>query len=115
MKDLVSDNNPELKRKVLGALKNLFIICVLKGWVPVSIRPLFVGAKLTALNKQLGDIRPIADGSTLRRLAAKCAGNYVKDHVSATYGHKQLGYGKSRGCKAAPHVVRFISFKGNHR
>ena len=44
--------------------------------------------------------------ATLRRLAAKCAGNKVKDDPSAaSYSYKQLGYGKSPGWEAAAHAA----------
>ena len=70
-----------------------FITVVLQGKVPMSIRPFFFGASLTALTKKEGGIRPIAVGCTLRRLAAKVAGFRVRDKMAALLAPRQLGYG----------------------
>jgi hypothetical protein len=43
------------------------------GRVPIEHRPYVYGARLYALRKQDGGVRPIACGETLRRLAAKVA------------------------------------------
>ena len=58
---------------LLSALSR-FVEMVLEGRTPASWRPFFFGANLTALQKKTGDIRPIAVGCTLRRLAAKVIG-----------------------------------------
>ena len=48
-----------------------FVIYVMRGELPAFILPLFYGARLIALNKKDGGVRPIAVGNTLRRLATK--------------------------------------------
>jgi hypothetical protein len=45
----------------------------LTGRVPAAIQPVFCGASLCAVNKKDSGIRPIAVGSSLRRLVAKAA------------------------------------------
>ena len=47
-----------------------FVSLVLEGKIPLTIRPFFFGASLTALTKE-GGVRPIAVGCTLRRLFTK--------------------------------------------
>ena len=42
-----------------------FCDLVLEGKTPVSVRPNFFGARLTALRKSDGGVRPIASGCTL--------------------------------------------------
>ena len=48
-----------------------FVNFVLKDQIPENIRPIFFGANLCALSKKDGGIRPIAVGTTLRRLVTK--------------------------------------------
>ena len=43
--------------------------------IPEALRPFFLGAKLIALMKIDGGLRPIAIGNTLRRIASKCDGS----------------------------------------
>ena len=70
------------------------------------IREVIFGGRLIALKKKDGDIRPIAIGYTLRRLAAKC----VDSHVITARGNEltpiQVGVGVSGGAEAAVHAVR---------
>ena len=51
-------------------------------------------------------MRPIAVGCTLRRLAAKCAGNRVMQAMGALLAPYQLGYGVPLGAEAAVHATR---------
>jgi hypothetical protein len=105
LKDVVGDANTELRPAVLASLTR-FINTLSRGQVPVTIRPLFFGANLTALTKKIGGIRPIAVGNTLRRLAARCIGSSVRDQRRTAYGDVQLGYGTPRGAEAAAHAAR---------
>ena len=68
--------------------------------------PYFFGANLTALQKKNGDIRPIAVGCTLHRLAAKVAGSKVMEEMGELLAPRQLGYGVRRGAEAAVHAAR---------
>ena len=71
-------------------------------------RPYFFGAKLIALKKPDGGLRPIAVGNTFRRLSAKCAGYHVFESRQARYGNRQVGVGTKRGAELASHVFRCL-------
>ena len=81
---------------------------VLAGKVNHEIRPILFGANILALKKNDGGIRPIAIGSTLRRLVAKVgcmsAISQVKDYLSP----RQLGFGTKLGAEAAIHSARIF-------
>ena len=59
-----------------------FLNFALSGVVLESVRPFFFGAKLVALKKKDGGIRPIAVRNTLCRLGVKCAGIIVRDGMA---------------------------------
>ena len=92
--------------QALTSALSRFVTVVLQGKVPMSIRPFFFGASLTALTKKEGGIRPIAVGCTLRRLAAKVAGFRVMAKMAALLAPRQLGYGVRGGAEAAVHAAR---------
>ena len=92
-------------RTLISALAQ-FVALVLQGKTPLSIRPFFFGASLTALTKKEGGVRPIAVGCTLRRLAAKVAGLKMREEMTALLGPHQLGFGFKGGSEAAVHAVR---------
>ncbi len=79
---------------------------MLSGKVNTTIVKILYGANLCALNKKDGGIRPIAVGSTLRRIASKIACKSVQDEVSSYFNPIQLGYGTKGGCEAATHAAR---------
>ena len=72
LKDLTNASAGEAGRRLLTRLTEFTNLC-LTGRVPADIQPIFCGASLCALNKKDGGIRPIAVGSTLRRLVSKAA------------------------------------------
>ena len=96
------------ERVVIFFLKALteFINFTLEGKIAPLARHVFFGASLTALTKTDGGVRPIAVGCTLRRLAAKCASNNVKQAMAALLAPHQLGYGTPLGAEAAVHASR---------
>ena len=57
----------------------------------------FLGASLIALNKNGVRVRPIAVGSTFRRLVAKVASWAIKSDMSALLSPFQLGFGVKGG------------------
>jgi hypothetical protein len=65
-----------------------------------------LGASLCALSKKDGGIRPIAIGSTFRRLASKLGCYYLSGEISNYLKPKQLSFGTRSGCEAAVHSVR---------
>ena len=72
-KDLVSKSNGSAGPNFLKSLTKL-INLIGDGKIPEPLRPFF-GAKLIALIKIDGGLRPIAIGNKLRRIASKCAGS----------------------------------------
>ena len=74
--------------------------------MPDEIRPTFFGARLIALNKKDGGIRPIAVGCTMRRLTSKLASCRVTHKLADYLSPLQLGVGVSGGVEAAVHATR---------
>ena len=72
-KDLVSKSNNNAGLNFLKSLTKL-INLIGDDKIPETLRPFF-GAKLIALTKIDGGLRPIAISNTLRRIASKCAGS----------------------------------------
>ena len=58
-----------------------------------------LGARLLALGKPTGGVRPVAMGSVVRRLAARAACAFVKDQVAEAVGPWQYGVGRAAGCE----------------
>ena len=75
------------------------------GVVPSAVRPVLFGGRLTALRKKCGGIRPIAVGSTLRRLAAKILCRRLRP-LGDVLAPTQLGFAVRSGCEAAIHATR---------
>jgi len=92
-------------RTLLTALTG-FVNHVLDGKCPNSVRPVFFGARLLALEKKNGEYRPIAVGYTLRRLAAKCANSFAQKKLSDYFCPVQVGVAVSGVCEAAVHATR---------
>ena len=86
-RDLVSKSNGNAGPNFLKSLTKL-INLIGDGQIPEPLRPFFFGAKLIALIKTDGGLRPIAKGNTLRRSASKCAGSkafFERHNFSETY------------------------------
>lgn len=82
---------------------------------PPKLKPFLFGARLFALRKKDGSLRPIACSSTLRRIAAKVACKENRDTISEALGHNQLGFAKPGGLEAAIHATRsFLSTRTSH-
>ena len=81
------------------------------GKVPEAIAPLLAGGSLTALLKVKGnswDVRPIAVGEVIRRLASKCACNVVKEKASDFFSPFQFGVACPRGSEKIIHNLREV-------
>ena len=63
------------------------------------------------LNNKDGGIRPIAAGSSLRRLVAKAACKAVTSKTSSRFFPVQIGFGVPQAAEAAAHAVR-VYFSG---
>ena len=105
LKDLIGPAAEDGAVSVLNALTAL-ITLILEGRTPVAVRSLLFGAKLTALTKENGGLRPIAVGSTIRRLASKCACLHALNTIPDILAPHQLGFGISSGVEAAVHATR---------
>ena len=84
---------------------------LLAGKAPEEIAPLLAGGSLTALLKVKGngwDVRPIAVGEVIRRLASKCACNVVKEKASDFFGPFQFGVACPRGSEKIIHNLREV-------
>lgn len=110
LKDMTSPFTGVAGQQLLTSLTEFANMC-LAGHVPPSMRPVFYGATLCALAKKGGGVRPIAVGSTLRRLVAKAACRAVRDAVVVKLAPSQLGFGVQQGGEAAAHAAR--SFLAN--
>ena len=69
---------------------------MLSGKVVSVICPIIYGATLCALSKKDGGLRPIAVGSTYRRLAAKLACKYVRGETGDYLRPIQIGVNSKR-------------------
>lgn len=87
--------------KALAKLTDL----LLRSDIPLSIRPIFFGARLFALRKPNGSFRPIACSSIFRRILSKIIVWRVKTDVSNYVGSHQLGCGTPGGAEAAVHAT----------
>ena len=76
------------------------------GGILQFVQPLFFGAKLIALNKRDGGIRPIAIGNTLRRLFGKFAAATLSKEAATILSPLQMGCGVPLGAEAIVHSAR---------
>ena len=104
LKDLTAESVGVSGVRLIDALVRLCDI-ILSGIVPSAVRPVFFGGRLTALRKKCGGIRPIAVGSTLRRLAAKILCRRLRP-LGGVLAPTQLGFAVRSGCEAAIHATR---------
>ena len=79
---------------------------VLKKEIPEDIRRIFFGANLCALSKKDGGIRPIAVGTTFRRLTTKVGLKPISRQLGTFFRSNQLGYASKGGSEAAAHAAR---------
>ena len=79
---------------------------VLKDKIPEDICPIFFGANLCALSKKDESIRPIAVGTTFRRLATKAGLKPISRELGILLRPNQLGYSSKGGSEAAAHAAR---------
>jgi hypothetical protein len=79
------------------------------GLVPAPVRPFFFGARLTALKKPKGGVRPVACGDVLRRLAAKVLCARDKPLLRALLEpHRQVGVAVPGGADVAATLARCV-------
>jgi len=102
---LLDAKDAQLPTPFIPLLKRVINI-VLAGKAPLEIQPFLAGARLTALCKPNGDVRPIAAGNIFRRIAAKCACSLLKARVRALLSPLQLGVAFPAGCERIVHTMR---------
>ena len=73
LKDLSMESLGAASNDLLDSLCHLFNEIIFQGKIPNEICSSFYGAKLFALSKDDGGVRPIAVGITLRRWLLSCA------------------------------------------
>ena len=79
---------------------------MVRGETPDFMTPTLFGSCLCTLEKEGGDVRPIAVGSTYRRLAVKTALRSLTRGLGDQLGPVQLGFGTQGGWEAAVHATR---------
>ncbi|XP_052759361.1 uncharacterized protein LOC128202586 [Galleria mellonella] len=112
LKDLISSTTGDSGRALLESLVSL-VNHMLSGGILEDIKEVFYGANLCALMKNNDDIRPIAVGTTLRRLVSKICCKNIKPKLTEQFQPKQLGFGTKGGCEAAVHAARTFINSGN--
>ena len=105
LKDLTARSAGEAGCRLTTALTKL-VRTALSGEIPPAARAAFYGASLLALRKSDGGIRPIAVGSTYRRLASKVGLRPLSAQLGQELRPIQLGFGTPGGCEAAVHATR---------
>ena len=78
----------------------------LRGHTPSAVRSALFGAKLLAIRKKTGGLRPIAVGYVWRRLAAKVACSHAKEISTTLLAPRQLGFGIAGGAEATVRAAR---------
>ena len=100
-----------------GGRDTLYALCnhILAGGVPAAARPYFAGARLFALEKPQGGVRPIACGEVLRRVVAtlvcrqlrtQCAEFFASGPQCAQQVPAQLGVGVRGGGEVVVHGLQ---------
>lgn len=114
LKELSSSSAGNNGLRLIESLTRL-INFLYSGRLNSEVCPFLYGASLCALTKKDGGIRPIAIGSTLRRLAAKVGCHHVREDMVAILLPHQLGFGTSQGCEAAIHATRTFVMHGTRK
>ena len=69
------------------------------GEAPVAVLQALRTAEVLALEKDNQNVRPVAAGSTLRRLGLRALLRVKKDQISAAVGERQYGVGRKGGAQ----------------
>ena len=96
-------------------LVHLAAVVQLVGDAPADLAQHLAGATLHALPKGQDDVRPIAVGETLRRLASKCLCQAMRDSAQDLLAPLQVGVAVPLGGEAAVHTARqWMYRRGGH-
>ena len=113
LKYLVAVPLGEVPIDLLEALCNLINSKMLPRNIPESVKPVLFGAKLFVLSKSDGGIRPIAVGSTLRRLTAKVCFRKLLETLKTKFLPPQLGVGCPSGAEVILVCRKYCKFNGS--
>ena len=105
LQQLTTKQTAEAGARLLSALAALCHHAA-AGNIPDSARNAFFGASLIAIKKKQGGLRPIAIGSSFRRLTGKLVAKSITASIAGELKPTQLGVGVPLGCEAAVHAVR---------
>jgi len=90
-------------------------VAFLLGECPPEALEANLGARLVPLRKPGGGIRPLAMGSTLRRLAARAACAALKEKTCVAAGTQQYGVGRPAGCELFHKSVTALTDQDSRR
>ena len=94
-----------LAQQTLNALTN-FCNVVAAGKLDLACQSSFCGARLFALKKKDGGVRPVAVGEIYRRLVGKCMAALFNPQAATILQPHQLGVKTSGGCEAIIHALQ---------
>ena len=114
LRSLVAHGSAEAGARLLSTLTDLVNV-MLRGEVPQFAVPVLYGANECAIRKKDGGIRPIAVGSSLRRLAVKVGSRPIVQALGEELRPVQLGVSTRGGCEAAAHAARRYARDCRHR
>ena len=105
LRSLVAHGSAEVGSRLLSTLTDLVNV-MLRGEVPQFAVPILYGENECDIRKKDGGIRPIAVGSSLRRLSVKMGSRPIVQALGEELRPVQLGVSTSRGCPdAMPGIV----------
>ena len=111
---MVAHGSAEAGSRLLSALTDLVNV-MLRGEVPQFAVPILYNANECAIRKKDGGIRPIAVGSTIRKLSVKVGSRPVVPALGEELRPVQFGVSTSGGCEVAAHAARRYVRDCRHR
>ncbi|XP_055339157.1 uncharacterized protein LOC129588800 [Paramacrobiotus metropolitanus] len=103
--DLIGARMDDAASSLCDALTDLLNL-ILAGKAPPEVVPLLCGARLVALRKKDGGLRPIAVGNIYRRIAAKAVDIRIRPVTAEILQPHQLGPGAKRRVEGIIHAAR---------
>ena len=92
-------------KRAMNSLTKLVILAS-GGQLPSFVTPAFCSATLTALNKKITGLRPIAVGEIIRRLVAKCISKEAATEAVELFVSKQLIVAVKGGAESKMHASK---------
>ena len=85
------------------------VLLFLCGGLPEEFMRANLGARLLALKKKNGKLRPVACGSVIRRLAARALCEVAKDEICSAVGKHQFAVGRAAGCEVVHKCITALT------